>query len=606
MSIDLVKLGGEKIWKMIYRCIECLVVNESLPDKMRIENMVLLYKHAGEIHKLDNYRGIFLRHIILSIYQKWLYSKCAPVVDSNGTEFAFGGRSGRSVQEALLIVKLVQDHMCWTGSGVYIKFMDVQKFFDTINFKKALLDAYLSGIVGKAWNLYDVNNKSKTCIPRTPLGTGIPINVSEVFVQGSTDAVLMGWNTMDRRNKKKRDVFDPVLVVEGIDLLGLTFVDDILEMMRTVEDVETSLVSDEVFEKENRLLFKPSKCKIMTNEKKSANISFELNNEEVSIVTNHKHLGTMVAIDNRRADVSKRIKDAQGVMNEIVLICKAPELSLIRLEYVGMLMMACLCRKLQFGCEVWDEIAENERETIDDMKAKVVKRVLELPYSTSSAIVKYEFGLIDLSLEIAMEKILLALKVLKGDEIRVARRLLVPMLDKKIPGFCTHLQSCCELFEVSVRELLEVEGDVRELLKKKAIQLQGKRLVQQMLLASKADQLLLNNFLFDGKMRSYLKELPFEAARSVFMVRARMLLTKDNYPGRWRGETCYVCGKLDTDQHLFTCPGFEDIVSGVSHGVFLHLDNEDGRLHEAAMKMVEVNKRLEVIQNSANGSDTDS
>ena len=283
-----------------------------------------------------------------------------------------------------------------------------------------------------------------------------------------------------------------------------------------------------------------------------------------------------------------------------MLVCKSPELSLVRLEYVGMLIMACLCRKLEFGSEIWDEITKKDKETIDDMKAKVVKRTLEMPYSTSSIIIKYEFGLIDMSLEIAMEKILLALKVLNGEDVRVAKRLLVPMIEKKVPGFCTQLMKCCDVFGMSLTELLEVEGDARVLLKEKAVQLQEKQLVQEMLLASKADQILLHNFSFDGKIKGYLRKLPFEAARSVFVVRSRMLLTKDNYPGRWRGESCYVCGKLDTDQHLFTCPGFVDIISGVSHDMFLQLEVEDEVLHDAAMKMVLVNERLEVVQNSLN------
>ena len=124
MTIDLVKLGGEKVWDLIFRCIKCFVEAENIPIKMRIEKMVLLYKFAGEIHVLDNYRGIFLRNIILSVYQKWLYSQYAPTVDSNGTENAFGGRSKRSVQEALLILRLIQDHSKWTGSDIFIKFMD--------------------------------------------------------------------------------------------------------------------------------------------------------------------------------------------------------------------------------------------------------------------------------------------------------------------------------------------------------------------------------------------------------------------------------------------------------------------------------------------------
>ena len=105
MTIDLVKVGGEKLWHLIYRCVCYCYEAEDLPYKLRIEKMILLYKNAGAIDELDNYRGIFLRHIILSILQKWLYLQNAPTLDMNGSELAFGGRVKRSDQEALLIVK---------------------------------------------------------------------------------------------------------------------------------------------------------------------------------------------------------------------------------------------------------------------------------------------------------------------------------------------------------------------------------------------------------------------------------------------------------------------------------------------------------------------
>ena len=121
--------------------------------------MVILYKNAGEIDLLDSYRGIFLRHIILSIMQKWLYAQNSCTLDRNGSELAFGGRIERCVQEALLIVRLVQDHTLWTGDSLFIKFMDVQKFFDTMNFRKALIEAHISGLTGKAWKMYASINK---------------------------------------------------------------------------------------------------------------------------------------------------------------------------------------------------------------------------------------------------------------------------------------------------------------------------------------------------------------------------------------------------------------------------------------------------------------
>ena len=54
-------------------------------------------------------------------------------MDESGSEFAF--------------VKLVQDYAKWTKNDVVIKFLDVEKFFDTMNFKLALIQAYLYGVV---------------------------------------------------------------------------------------------------------------------------------------------------------------------------------------------------------------------------------------------------------------------------------------------------------------------------------------------------------------------------------------------------------------------------------------------------------------------------
>ena len=63
----------------------------------------------------------------MAVY-KWLYIKNAPIVDESGSEFAFGGRKGRTVNEPLLLVKLVQDYAIWTKKDVVIKFLDIEKF----------------------------------------------------------------------------------------------------------------------------------------------------------------------------------------------------------------------------------------------------------------------------------------------------------------------------------------------------------------------------------------------------------------------------------------------------------------------------------------------
>ena len=76
---------------------------------------------------------------------------------------------------------------------------------------------------------------------------------------------------------------------------------------------------------------------------------------------------------------------------------------------------------------------------LDSIQIKVVKRVMELPYATPSAAVSYEFGFLDLSLVIKLEKVLFAVKTMKSPDERKAKQLLKVMLEKKDPGFATEV-----------------------------------------------------------------------------------------------------------------------------------------------------------------------
>ena len=73
------------------------------------------------------------------------------------------------------------------------------------------------------------------------------------------------------------------------------------------------------------------------------------------------------------------------------------------------------------------------------------------------------------------------------------------------------------------------------------------------------DQVLLAGFKFDGSMQPYLQGLDFVDARAIFMSRYRMWPTKSNFPGRWSGTCCNVCGFEDTDEHVFSCAGYIDL-----------------------------------------------
>ena len=599
LSIDLAKLCGKKISSLIHRCILLCFRKNVLPSLFREEKMTLLLKNKGVIDMIDDYRGIFLRHLILSVYQKWLYLKNSIIVDEAGSEYAFGGRKCRSGMDALLIVKLIQDYARWTKKEVVIEFLDVEKFFDSMNYQLGLIEAYRNGVTGRHWQSYKTINSSKKCVPHIPSGKCSPIDMENIFVQGSCDAVLVAWPMVDADSKREGDCFTTDFHIEGICINRMSFIDDLIGFNGSISVANESNLSYMVFERKTRLRFKVCKCKGMTMNCKRKGC-LELNGEEVVVVKNHVYLGTIISSNGERFnDMNDRITKSNSVANEIDQICRTPELSNLRLWYVKLLMNSCLDGKVKYGSALWDVLRyKSSQEKLDKIKPSLLKRVLQVPSATPSVAIQYEFGVNDLAIDILLEKIVLAVETLKLDDNRLSKKILEAMLVKKVPGFCTEVIEACDIFHVSL-DALKCRNNVREVLKKKAVELQSVQLLGRMMASSKTDRVLVSGFSFDGTIMKYLTELDFLEARAIFMARYRMWPTKTNYPGRWSGVRCNICDMVDTDEHIFSCPGYVDLINGeVQYEMFWNQDvlNDSVKLKSVAAIALKIVERLEVVQ----------
>ena len=250
-------------------------------------------------------------------------------------------------------------------------------------------------------------------------------------------------------------------------------------------------------------------------------------------------------------------------------------------------------------CSIWD--LRKSKKSVDDLnrlKPNVIKRVLQLPSSTPSDAVQYDFGINDLSFDIMMEKIVLAVETWNNDENRIAKQLFQALMEKKVDGFCTEVLDVCRILNVTFEDLL-VERDVREKLKKVVIKIQEQELYKRMVVSSKTDGALINGFSYDGKAKKYILELDFAEARAIFMARYRMLPTKANFPGRWTGTKCNICNFDDTDEHLFHCPGYQDLLSeDTTYEMFWDEEilNDTTKLQKAACEIVGVIERLGEVQ----------
>ena len=112
---------------------------------------------------------------------------------------------------------------------------------------------------------------------------------------------------------------------------------------------------------------------------------------------------------------------------------------------------------------------------------------LEVPLSTPNTAIQYEFGINDLSIDVLSEKVILAVETYKREDNRISKQLFKRMFEKDVPGFCTEVKEACSIFNILFQEIVN-NDDVRESMKKKVIEVQGRELLQMMMVSSKTDE----------------------------------------------------------------------------------------------------------------------
>ena len=175
----------------------------------------------------------------------------------------------------------------------------------------------------------------------------------------------------------------------------------------------------------------------------------------------------------------KRVSDCTGVLNEIVEVSKLTGLSVIRLQYVELLLSSCFKRKFTHGCEVWDSFNNTNKATINKLIPDTLKRVMELPASTPTLALQHDMGFIDIEIEVEMERVLLACSIEEMGEMRILKSLYSPMYQNQVPGFCTAVSSALKMFEIEGNQI--DESDKRGYLKKKMVKIQKERMLKSML-----------------------------------------------------------------------------------------------------------------------------
>ena len=194
---ELIKKGGEPLWRALTFMLEWIRQEEVIPETWRQERVTLLHKGGGgggSKRELDNYRTIAIGSNIGKLFARILKKRLQMVVETRGLlgEMQYGFRRGRSTTDGLFILSPIIERAQKLGKKVYLIFLDLKKAFDKV-WRTGLWEVLRSVLLEDPWSdsICCYLGMKQGCI-LSPILFGLYIAALEKALQNGGMGVQMG------------------------------------------------------------------------------------------------------------------------------------------------------------------------------------------------------------------------------------------------------------------------------------------------------------------------------------------------------------------------------------------------------------------------------
>ena len=105
----------------------------------------------GDIHEVNNYRGITLESCISKLYTCVLNKRLSDWSEKNDiiSDAQFGFKKGYSTTDAIFSLHCLVEHIINNGNKLYCAFTDMKKCFDGVNRNALWYKLFILGIKGE-------------------------------------------------------------------------------------------------------------------------------------------------------------------------------------------------------------------------------------------------------------------------------------------------------------------------------------------------------------------------------------------------------------------------------------------------------------------------
>ena len=364
---------------------------------------------------LRNHRGIFLTQIIAKLYEKIMISRKKEALDSV-SKLQSGSRSKRGSLDNLFLLQSCVDHAKHMNLPLYVTVYDFAQCFDALWLEDCIVSMWNIGVRDETLStLYNMNKKA-TIKVKTPVGISEEFVCENIVKQGTVSGPpLCSISTAEYVTHNSVRGFP----IGEYCISSMILVDDVANTNTAPDDVIKSHENMGDFSNLKRLPLNGKKCFVLpVNVKNSHHIpSLQHEGVRLEVVDEVVYLGNVFNTKgNNRSNVLDRICKARTCMIESLSLCSEITLGIYILQSLVLTHNMMFIPTLLYGAQTWTNLTGEDIKQLETTQLQFLKRIMKVSPSTCNTITYLELGVLPVSFEIHIMKLMFLYHILELED----------------------------------------------------------------------------------------------------------------------------------------------------------------------------------------------
>lgn len=546
--------AGDGLLKALLEVFNKVKRTKEIPRKWDKVSITTLYKNKGSKKELVNYRGIFLTLIVTKIFENLLKGRMEDQLKSVNMHQA-GSRPNRSPADNLFLLYACIDHQKYKGKPLFLTAYDFEQAFDGLWLQECIISMWNIGVPIDILHLvYNLNKRAQITV-NTPYGPTEEITVEDIVEQGT----VLGPNLCSTSTAEYCETNKGVAVGETI-VSSLLFVDDAFDLSTTADDTEESHVNAMIFGRRKKLPYSKKKCKSLTvNGKKCRQPELFIEDTKMEAAKFLVYLGDVINEKGNSNDLAKdRVKRGTSAMIRIEALVKETGLGIHQVSVHLLLYQSLFLSSILFNSQAWSNIMESDLAMLETLQIKCLKKILNVPQSSTNSFTYLEFGEIPMRYLIERNQLMFLHHIMHLEDDDPVKIMLKSMQDLHGErNWWSKVKMSLDKYGITICDVTtKARETFKDMVKEKTVEAAFKELTDECKSKSKTKCIEFDSL----ETAEYLKHLYPAQSKIIFQGRSKTLDIKDHRQYKYNDMVCRRCkAENETFTHIANC-GYEDKV----------------------------------------------